>query len=309
MYNRRKFLQTSGALALGGILLPKLSKAAIFEFPDVTKQIGIQVYSVNKFLGKDPKALFEQLAKIGFVNIETAFNPVGPYYGYTPKELSAMIRGMGMKWLSHHVAGAGFNRPPAGNANPKPQGNTQSFPKFLNLRDDLQQLVNDAAEGGLEFLTCASTPIGTLAEVNKSIDTFQKAGEACKKAGIQFVYHNHATEFDPVEGGKSAYELILSQTDKDLVKMELDLAWAAKAKQNPSELFKENPGRFPLWHIKDYDLANNKIMPIGKGSVDFKPTFEHARLAGLRYYFYEQDGVQNMEDVELSYTNLKNLVS
>jgi sugar phosphate isomerase/epimerase len=90
--------------------------------------------------------------------------------------------------------------------------------------------------------------------------------------------------------------------------MEIDLAWAAKAKQNPVELFKGNPGRFPLWHVKDFDLANNKIVGIGQGSVDFKQTFVHAKEAGMKYFFYEQDSAKSMEDVTMSYNNLIKIV-
>jgi sugar phosphate isomerase/epimerase len=176
-----------------------------------------------------------------------------------------------------------------------------------NLRENLQQLVDEASEAGLQYLVCASTPVNSLEEIQKSVETFVKAGEACKKAGIQFAYHNHATEWDLVEG-KTPYELILSQTDKDLVKMEIDLAWAAKAKQNPVELFKGNPGRFPLWHVKDFDLVNNKIVGIGQGSVDFKPTFAQAKLAGMKYFFYEQDTAKSMDDVQQSFTNLSKII-
>lgn len=285
-----------------------MSKVSSFFPNTVQREIGIQVYSVNRFLGKDPKALFQKIADFGFTAVETASNPIGPYYGYTPKELASIFNGMGLKWLSNHVLGAPFTPPPSTNQQ-KTQGNMPDFSKIPTLRNNLQQLVDEAAEGGLAYLTCATTPIHTLDEVNQSIDTFHKAGEACKKAGIQFVYHNHATEFDPVEGGKSAYELILSQTDKELVKMELDLAWAAKAKQDPIALFRENPGRFPLWHVKDFDLKHNEIMPIGKGSIDFRPTFAQANLAGMKHFFYEQDNAKSMDEVELSYKNLKKIVA
>ncbi len=220
-----------------------------------------------------------------------------------------MIEGMGMKWISHHVMGAPFRTPPPPpkDATTPPANQPAPRPAMATLRENLQQLVDEASEGGLQYLVCASTPVNTLEEIQKSVETFVKAGEACKKAGIQFAYHNHSSEWDLVEG-KTPYELILSQTDKDLVKMEIDLAWAAKAKQNPVELFKGNPGRFPLWHVKDYDLVNNKIVGIGQGSVDFKPTFAQAKLAGMKYFFYEQDSAKSMDDVSNSFNNLKKII-
>jgi len=308
MANRREFLKNTGALAVGSLLLPGILRGASLE-AKVTKGIGIQIYTLNSFMGKDPKATFARLAEIGFKNIETAFSPLGAYYGFKPKELKTIINDLGMKWVSHHVMGAPFGRPPAQAGTPSQTQPAQqpARPAMATLRDNMQQLVDEAAEGGLEFLVCASTPISTLDEIKLSVETFVKAGEACKKAGIQFAYHNHATEWDQVEG-KTPYELILSQTDKDLVKMEIDLAWAAKAKQNPVELFKGNPGRFPLFHVKDFDLVNNKIVAIGQGSVDFKSAFTAAKSAGLKYYFYEQDSAKSMDDVVLSYNNLSKIV-
>ncbi|HLK98920.1 MAG TPA: TIM barrel protein, partial [Hymenobacter sp.] len=143
---------------------------------------------------------------------------------------------------------------------------------------------------------------------------FQKTGEAAKKAGIGFAYHNHATEFDAVEGAgatvaKTPYELILSQTDKDLVKMELDLAWATKAGKDPVELFKGQPGRFPLWHIKDIKSDLKTITEVGNGVVDFKHIFTAAKLAGLQYIFVEQDMAPGIENIQTSYQNLTKVVA
>jgi sugar phosphate isomerase/epimerase len=309
MTSRREFLRNTGAIAMSSILIPGMLKGA--SLPGLAKStgIGIQVYTTNAFMGKDPRATFQKLADIGFKNIETAFSPIGPYYGMKPKDLKSMIEGMGMKWISHHVMGAPFRTPPPPpkDATTPPANQPASRPTMATLRENLQQLVDEASEAGLQYLVCASTPVNSLEEIQKSVETFVRAGEACKKAGIQFAYHNHSSEWDLVEG-KTPYELILSQTDKDMVKMEIDLAWAAKAKQNPVELFKGNPGRFPLWHVKDYDLVNNKIVGIGQGSVDFKPTFAQAKLAGMKYFFYEQDSAKSMDDVTNSFNNLKKII-
>jgi sugar phosphate isomerase/epimerase len=309
MTSRRDFLRNTGAIAISSMLVPGMLKGASLPGRAKSAGIGIQVYTTNSFMGKDPKITFQKLADIGFKNIETAFNPIGPYYGMKPKDLKTMIEGMGMKWISHHVMGAPFRTPPPPpkDATPPPASQPAPRPAMANLRENLQQLVDEASEGGLRYLVCASTPVNSLEEIQKSVETFVKAGEACKKAGIQFAYHNHSSEWDLVEG-KTPYELLLTQTDKDLVKMEIDLAWAAKARQNPVELFKGNPGRFPLWHVKDYDLVNNKIVGIGQGSVDFKPTFAQAKLAGMKYFFYEQDSAKSMDDVTNSFNNLKKIV-
>ena len=137
----------------------------------------------------------------------------------------------------------------------------------------------------------------------------RKAGEACKKNGVQFAYHNHVTEFDTIEGTRP-FDYILNNTDKDLVKMELDLAWATKAKQNPVELFKLHPGRYPLWHVKDLDKEKLQPAEVGSGIVDFKPIFDNTKESGVKYFFVEQDGApQPLQNVANSYAYLKNTLA
>jgi sugar phosphate isomerase/epimerase len=154
-----------------------------------------------------------------------------------------------------------------------------------SLRDNMQELVDEAAEGGVEYLVCASTPITTLDEVKSSIEVLNKTDEACRKAGFGFAYHNHDAEFRAVEG-QVPYELFLSQTT---MKMELDLAWATKGGKDPVELFKQHPGRFPLWHVKDLDKEMKTVMPVGEGTIDFKRIFDAAETSGMKHFFVEHD--------------------
>lgn len=317
MHNRRSFIKHTSTLALGGLLLPRLVNAGqLFA----ARPIGIQMFTVLRQAGGDPKELFTQLAGIGFKEIETSFSPKGPYYGYQPKAFKSFLSDLGLTWRSHHVPGSPFRprpaAPPAGGTAPAAPARVDTgamrqlrqMPPMLNLSANMQQVVDEAAEGGLPYLVCSSAPVSTLDEIKNTIDIFNKTGEACKKAGIQFAYHNHATEFDRVEG-KRPYDMIMQGTDKDLVKMELDLAWAVKAKQDPVALFKEHPGRFPLWHVKDIDAARDKVTEIGNGIVDFKTAFAAAKLAGMQHFFYEQDLVASMDSVKTSYQNLEKIVA
>ncbi len=325
MTTRRSFLRDAGALTLGGLVLPHLSDANAL-FPGMApRPVGLQLFTLFRPMSDDPKGTLEKVAAVGYKEVESAFSLRAGYYGYKAKEFKSLVEGLGMTWRAHHAGGAPFRpRPtppasttgtagsgPAANGAPaRPAMDFSKMPPMLNLRDNYQQLVDEAAEGGLSYLVCASTPVATLDEINKSIEVFQKTGEACKKAGIGFAYHNHATEFDAVEGGKTPYDLILSQTDKDLVKMELDLAWAVKAGKDPVKLFAEHPGRFPLWHIKDIKSDLKTITEVGNGVVDFKSAFAAAKTAGLKYFFVEQDmAAQPIESITTSYTFLKKLLA
>jgi sugar phosphate isomerase/epimerase len=187
-------------------------------------------------------------------------------------------------------------------------GKPMVIPPMKNLRDNYQELVDQAAEGGVTYLVCANTPIGTLDEVKASIEVLNKTAVAAKKAGLLFAYHNHDAEFKAVDG-VVPYDLMLKETDKELVKMELDLAWAMKAGKNPVDLFKANKGRFHLWHVKDLDEKNEKVLELGKGHFDFKPIFDHAADSGMKYFFIEQDGAPNpLENITTSYNSLQKLL-
>jgi len=71
--------------------------------------------------------------------------------------------------------------------------------------------------------------------------------------------------------------------------MELDLAWAIKGGKDPVEMFKQHQGRFPLWHVKDLDAARENILPVGSGTIDFKPIFAAAATSGMQHFFVEHD--------------------
>ena len=105
--------------------------------------------------------------------------------------------------------------------------------------------------------------------------------------------------------GKCHISLLLSETDPNNVKMELDLAWAVKGGQNPVELFKKHPGRFPLWHVKDLDAKRLEILPVGSGTIDFKPIFAESKVAGMKHFFVEHDGPKDaLASVKSSYKYL-----
>jgi sugar phosphate isomerase/epimerase len=286
MANRRDFLKTSGAFALGTFMLPGLNISKFHKYP--MPEPGLQLFTFFNVIDNDVPGTLKKISEIGYKNIESAFSKKGGYYGMKPKEFSTMLNGMGLKWKSHHVLGAPFKLPPGAKLPTDADGKPISIPPMRNLRDNHQELVDEAAEGGVEYLVCANTPINTLEEIKSSIEVLNKTGAAAKKAGLQFAYHNHEAEFHAIEG-QVPYDLFLKETDPASVKMELDIAWAVKGGKDPVELFKANAGRFPLWHVKDLDKERNNIKPLGEGTIDYKPFFAQAETAGMKYYFIEHD--------------------
>lgn len=305
MLNRRSFLKQTSAASLGGLMFTKVPMSHLADA--AMPAPGLQLFTFFNVIDDDVKGTLQKIAAIGYKNIESAFSKKGGYYGMKPKEFASMLSDLGLSWKSHHVLGAPFKLPPGAKLPTGPDGKPISIPPMRNLRDNYQQLVDEAAEGGVEYLVGANTPITTMDDIKSSIAVLNKTGELAKKAGLQFAYHNHDAEFRAVEG-KIPYDLFLSETNPDVVKMELDLAWAVKGGTNPVELFKKQPGRFPLWHVKDFDKERNVILPLGEGTIDFKPIFNAASTAGMKYIFIEHDmPADPFKSIETSIKNLKHL--
>jgi sugar phosphate isomerase/epimerase len=274
MLDRRDFLGGLGVAALGAWASPA-TRARI-------EKIGLQLYTVRRELEKDFDGTLAQVAQVGFREVETA-----GFFGRSAAEVRASLDRHGLMAPAMHV----------------------------NLEDVGQQLPKTLAAGralGARYVVCAWLE----PEVRKALDdyrrhaeTFNRAGEEAKKAGLQFGFHCHDFEFAPIDG-VVPYDLLLKDTDAALVQMEMDLYWITKAGADPLHYFKQHPGRFPLVHVKDMDATPEKgFTEVGKGVVDFRRIFAQSKLGGIRHYFVEQDETKGpvFESVSESYRYLESL--
>ena len=294
-------MKSSAALVAGRLFVNR----SLAQFRPALPAPGVQLYTFFNTIDNDVAGTLKKIADAGYKNIESAFSKKGGFYGMKPKEFASMLSGLGLSWKSHHVIGAPFKMPP--NAKPilDANGKPITIPPMKNLRDNMQEMVDAVAEGGAEYMVCASSPMGTGQEVKESIEVLNKSAEAANKAGLKFAYHNHDWEFKTVEG-KVPYHQLLADSDQSLLKLELDVAWSIKGGANPVDLFAKHPGRFPLWHIKDLDSTREKVLPLGEGTIDFAPVFQAAQTAGLEYFFIEHDMPNDaFESIRKSMTALK----
>ncbi len=269
MTTRRSFLKTSAVLSAGLMVAPRL-------FAYDKKYIGLQLYTVRDAMSKDPVAALAKVAKVGYTSVEGAtYTGDEKFYGMSGAELSKVLKDNGLIMPSCHYR--------LGEDGPNMKG---------TILNDWNKAVDDAAAMNIKYMVCAwlsPKERGNLDHYKKISGDLNTAGEICKKAGIQLCYHNHDFEFIQ-EDGKYPYETILANTDKKLVKMEMDMYWVTKAKQDPIALINEHPGRFPLWHIKDMNNKPDQLFTeVGNGIIDFKKIFKEANKAGLKYFFVEQD--------------------
>lgn len=293
MTTRRSFIKTSAVFSAGLLMAPNL-------FAYEKKYIGLQLYTVRDAMAKDPAATLAKVAQTGYTSVEGTYSGPGKFFSVDTKDFAGMLKNNGLIMPScHYRLGEEL-------VNGQRQQGT--------ILSGWDKAVDDAAEIGLKYMVCAylsDAERGSLDHYKKVADDFNKAAEVCKKAGIQFTYHNHDFEFIQ-QDGKYPYEILLNNTDKDLVKMEMDMYWMTKAKQNPGKMINEHPGRFPLWHIKDMDkTADRSFTEVGNGIIDFKEIFTHAKKAGLQYFFVEEDKCPGdpFDSIKTSITYIKgNLV-
>jgi len=258
MTTRKEFLVRSGLLAAGTVLLPSFTLAPKKE----DKNLGVQLYTFRNEMLTDAVGTLEKIAALGIKQIETARSTKGLYYGLSPQEMKQVCKSLGMTLRSGHVA----------------------------LDENWQDTLDQASASGQEYLICSSMPTeGQTVDNYKAVaEAFNKAGEECRKRGIKFGYHNHEYEFE-TQGGEVLYEVLLNNTDPDLVYMELDLGWVVVAGKDPLDYFNRYRGRFPLWHLKDMDMQKRESTEFGKGGLNIVQMLNHKKESGLQYIFIEQE--------------------
>lgn len=257
MNTRRDFLLKSGVFTAGTILLPSCTFAN-----EKTSGYGVQLYSFRDEMAKDAKGTLEKIAAIGIKKIESARSSKGHYYGLTPKEMKETCDALGMKLTSGHVA----------------------------LDTKFEQTMEEAVASGQEYLICSSMPTNgqTIANYKNVAEEFNKAGEACKKLGLKFGYHNHEYEFES-ENNQVLFDVLMDNTQADLVHMELDLGWVIVGGKDPLAYFEKYPGRFPLWHLKDMNMSKKESTEFGKGGLDIATMMANQKASGVQHIFIEQE--------------------
>jgi len=260
-----------------------LASAALFIKPEIInfkqKYIGLQLYTVRTAMGKDPAATLAKVASLGYNSVEGAtYTGSQKFYGMDATAFAALLKQNGLVMPSSHYR----------------LGEDKENGKDVlgTMLHEWDKAVDDAKAAGAKYMVCAwlsPAERGNIDHYKLLAERLNTAGETCKKAGIQLCYHNHDFEFIE-DNGQLPYDVLLNNTNKDNVKFELDLYWASKAGHDPVELFKANPGRYPLWHVKDMDNTDKKAFTeVGNGTIDFKRIFKESKKAGLDYFFVEQD--------------------
>ena len=259
MNTRREFIRST-ALALAALPLVSSELTASVK---PSRKTGLILYTVREAMNLDPEATLALVAATGYNWIEAADHRNGQFYGMKPREFGKLVKKNGLKVISSHS-----------NLTP----------------DNYERLIGEVAEAGMKYIVLPSLPSdwsGTIDGYQRAADFFNKAGARCKKAGICFGFHNHWAEFSEING-RVPYDVLLERSEPGLVTFEMDIAWITAGGKDPVAYFKNYPGRFELWHLKDL-TPDKRDATLGEGIIDFRPILAEARTAGMKYWFIEQD--------------------
>ena len=263
---RRNFIKHTGLLATGAALLPSFACNSM-------SSIGLQLYSLRDIISEDITNIIEKVAAIGYKEVETyGYSKKDGFWGLDAKAFASLLKQNGLKSPSGHFDMDGFMEG-------KGSDNLKSYIEAANVLGNKYVTVPYLQE---------STRI-TADDYKKVASKLNEAASLCKSSGLRLAYHNHDFEFTKF-GNTTGYEIMLNETDKNLVDFEMDLYWVVRSRVDPLLLFKAHPKRFTMWHIKDMDKKNNALnTEIGQGAVNFKSIFTEAKLAGVKHYFVEHE--------------------
>lgn len=267
MITRRNFIINTSLAATAVLALPS------FAFSMNKKEIGLQLYTLREELPKNVKQTIEKVAAAGYTTVETyGFSIKDQFWGLSPIELKQILDANNLKAVSGHYNLGSFLY----------DGNTEELVAAIEAAKILKS----------EFLTVpwVDEPFRKNIEDYKKIAfRLNQAAKMCADAGLKLAYHNHDFEFQQHDG-VTGYEILLNETDHNLVYFELDLYWVIRSGNDPLKLFKQNPGRFKMWHVKDMDKINQALnTEVGSGLIDFKPFFKNAKQSGMIHFFVEQE--------------------
>ena len=241
--------------------------------------IGLQLWSLRAMARTDPKAMLAFTRAQGITHVETA-----GLYG-TPEQTAALFKEAGIQATSMHVS-------------------------VDDLKKDPQKVIANAKALGARYVGTAWYPHQAPfkeSDARQAITDFNAIGKTMKDAGLQFFYHNHGYEPQPFGDG-TLLDLIIRETDPELVKFEMDVLWTWLPNVDPVALIKKYPGRFKLMHIKDMKpgvprgslsggIPDSLKSVIGQGQVNWTEVFKAAKADGFEHYYLEDETIDPPKNI------------
>ncbi|WP_176709940.1 sugar phosphate isomerase/epimerase [Streptomyces sp. Wb2n-11] len=262
---RRSFLGTAVGIAAaagmaGGTVAAEAAEAVGPRRRIPPSGIGMHLYTMRTPLAKDFRGTLARLAEMGYATVG-----VSGRHGNSAADIRRMLDGARLRAVLEHVA-------------------------YTTVSGSgLPQAVDDVVTLGGKWIVVPSLPgaMHSPAGFREAARQFNKAGLAAREKGLKVLFHNHGGDH-VVSGGENLYDILLTETDPELVGFELDVYWAARGGADPARLFVEHPRRFPALHVKDM-APDGDFADVGSGVLDFPAMFDRARRGGVKQWLVEHD--------------------
>ncbi len=281
MLTRRKFVQTLTA-GIGTAIAVNPFITSDFEGNRKLKDIGYISGIIGKELKGDWKAVLRETVKYGYTEIE-----LGRYMGESATTFLKDCKEIGI-------------RPVAGGVT------------FSKNMDEVNKSLDSLNEMDLKYAVVywpwlVSGPF-KLEDCKISAEMLNRIGEVCKKKDLVLCWHNHNKEFTAMEEGLP-FDYLMNNTDKSLVKCELDIYWVQKGGADSVSVLKKYKGRYPILHVKDMAPGQEQDFTCpGSGIIDFSSVFSESADQSIMHYYVERDNVvDGLECLRTSADYLKNV--
>lgn len=279
--SRREFLKKSAL----GVATWSVMSNSVFGMAK-GELTGVQLYSVRDEMKADALGTLKALSAMGYKAVEHASYRERKFYGqWDAKAFRKVLDDLGLAMPSGHTV----------------MGPAHWDEAKKDFTDAWKYTVEDAAILGQQFVISPSMHADyrkSQDALKKLMEIFNKSGELCKKSGMKFGYHNHDFEFAEKLDGVSVYEIILKNTDPNLVIQQLDIGNLYNGGANAMDVMKAWPNRFSSMHVKDEIKAtgggNEKFEStiLGTGIVPVKDVIDMGRKTGTIHFIIEQESYQ-----------------
>ena len=224
-------------------------------------QIGLQLYSVRQSLKSDPWGTLEAIAEAGFTHLEAANHNArtdpGVGFGVGAREFREKLDTLGLSIVGCHI-------------------NPLHLDIMPGVLDYQAELGNTNFGCDIEFF-----PFGDRDYVLRRCEIFNQIGALARERGMRFTYHNHFQEFQRF-GDDLVFDLILDNTDPDLVFLELDTYWMYRGGQDPIAWMNRVPERVILLHQKDFPGNAPQPMNLYDGVIDLTENIDDALFSARK---------------------------
>jgi sugar phosphate isomerase/epimerase len=247
--------------------------------------IALQLYSVRDDCARDLPGTLEAVADIGYEGVEFA-----GYYGRSADELRKMLDSLGLRAAGTHI-------------------NIDAL-----LGDELQKTIKFNRIIGNQFLIVPWLPEErrrSKAEWLKTAHLMNEIAKKVKPERMHVGYHNHAVEFQPVNG-EMPWDIFFGAANPDVV-MQLDTGNAMQggiSAEGILNIIKHYPGRAATVHLKEFSSKNKEAL-IGEGEMKWREFFSLCEtISGTEWYIIEQEShaLPPMECVRRCIKNLTKIM-